>query len=62
MSTLTPKIRAAYFSFQDYRSRQRAMRTLATLDDGLLKDIGISRSQIPSVIDGLSRGQDRRFG
>ena len=58
MSTLTPKIRAAYHSFQQYRNRQHAVRTLASLDDGILKDIGISRSQIPWAVDTMSRGRE----
>jgi uncharacterized protein YjiS (DUF1127 family) len=46
-------MRAAYHSFQDYRARRRAIQTLAAMDEALLKDIGISRSQIHSVVDGL---------
>ena len=58
MSTLTPRMRAAYHSFLDYRVRRRAVRTLAALEDTLLKDIGISRSEIHFAVHGLGQGRD----
>lgn len=39
--------------------RRRAIAELGRLDDRLLADIGISRGQIPQVVDGLSRPQVR---
>jgi len=36
------------------RQRRRAMEELMALDDRSLADIGIHRSQIPGVVEGLS--------
>ena len=54
MSIFTPRVWAAYRSFHNYRAQRTAIRTLGLLDDALLKDIGISRSQTPSVVEGLN--------
>lgn len=35
--------------------RRTAIRQLYALDNRLLKDIGISRDQIPAVVDGMTR-------
>ena len=55
MTVFKPRIRAAYDSFLDYQARRRAARVLAGLDDGLLKDMGIGRSEIHSRVHGLNR-------
>ena len=57
MSIFAPRMRGAYRSFHNYRAERRAVLTLGMMDDHLLKDIGISRSQIPSVVHGLSHGR-----
>ena len=62
MSTFTPRMRGAYDAFRDYRARRRAVRTLGEMDDALLKDIGISRSEIGLVVRGLKRGQEDKAG
>lgn len=36
-----------------YLARQRAMHELGSLDDAMLRDIGLSRSQIPAAVAGL---------
>lgn len=36
-----------------WRKRRIAIRELRALDDHTLNDIGLSRSQIPAVVDGL---------
>ncbi|CAN7461432.1 MULTISPECIES: DUF1127 domain-containing protein [Brucella/Ochrobactrum group] len=38
--------------FQQYVSRRRAIRELGAMDDHLLADIGVSRSQIQSAVFG----------
>ncbi|RUM95307.1 DUF1127 domain-containing protein [Pseudaminobacter arsenicus] len=52
-SVLTGKILAAYRAFQANRARHIASRTLSAMEDHTLKDIGISRSEIPMVVYGL---------
>jgi uncharacterized protein YjiS (DUF1127 family) len=37
--------------FENWRSRERAFRELSSLDDRALADIGLSRSDIPFVLD-----------
>ena len=47
MSTFMPRVRSAYRSFWDHR---RAVRTLSMMEDALLKDIGIGRSEIHPAV------------
>ncbi len=42
------------------REEQRAIRHLQALDDHLLRDIGIHRSEIASVVSGRERDLTRR--
>lgn len=51
MSILTPRVRVAFQTYQNYRARRKAARTLADMDDAALKDIGISRSLVWTVTD-----------
>ncbi len=37
--------------FENWRARERAFRELSALDDRALSDIGLSRSDIPYVLD-----------
>ena len=37
--------------FEHWRARERAFRELSALDDRALADIGLSRSDIPYVLD-----------
>jgi uncharacterized protein YjiS (DUF1127 family) len=37
--------------FENWRARERAFRELSALDDRALADIGLSRSDIPYVLD-----------
>jgi uncharacterized protein YjiS (DUF1127 family) len=62
MSRLTPRMRAAYHVFWEYRDRRRAIRTLAAMDEALLKDIGISRSEIHPAVHGSMYGHEGTAG
>lgn len=44
---------AARSAFRNWRRRQRAYHELLALDDRSLADIGIHRSQIPAVVEGV---------
>ena len=44
---------AARSAIQGWRQRERAYNELMTLDDRSLADIGIHRSEIPAVVEGL---------
>jgi uncharacterized protein YjiS (DUF1127 family) len=52
-SFLSGKILATYRTFQVNRARRIAGRALSAMEDHMLKDIGISRSEIPMVVHGL---------
>ena len=43
----------AWRAYRAARQRRHAIRHLGTLDDRLLRDIGITRGQIPAAVDGL---------
>lgn len=43
---------AARNAFAEWRRRQRAYAELMALDDHSLADIGIRRSEIPSIVEG----------
>ena len=45
-------MRNACHVFWEYRDRRRAIRTLAAMDEALLKDIGLSRSEIHPAVHG----------
>jgi uncharacterized protein YjiS (DUF1127 family) len=55
MIIFKPSVRATYRSFHDYRARRRAVRALLAMEDVFLKDIGVGRSEIHSVVQGLVR-------
>ena len=46
MSRSVSRIRAACRSLWDHRTRIRAGRNLAAMEDAFLRDIGISRAEI----------------
>jgi uncharacterized protein YjiS (DUF1127 family) len=45
-----PTVRAAYHAFQENRARRNTAHMLASLNDATLKDLGIHRTQITSVV------------
>ena len=47
---------AARNAFARWREQQRAYAELIALDDRSLADIGIHRSQIPSLVEGFQGG------
>jgi len=47
---------AAKNAWADRRRRSQAYAELISLDDRSLADIGIHRSQIPGIVEGLGRG------
>jgi uncharacterized protein YjiS (DUF1127 family) len=49
---------AARNAFGEWRRRQRAFDELMALDDRSLSDIGLHRSQIPALIEGMYRGAE----
>ena len=56
------RMRAAYDAFRNYRVHRMAERALSAMDDALLRDIGISRSEIGSVVRGLNRSPGDKAG
>lgn len=44
---------SARTAFRNWRRRQRAYHELLALDDRSLADIGIHRTQIPAVVEGV---------
>ena len=58
VTTLVPQtsphpVSATDSVFKTWRKRRIAIRELSALNDHTLKDIGLHRGQIPSVVDGL---------
>lgn len=50
---LRATLAAAREGFRKARRRRLAIRELASLSDAALNDIGISRDQIPDLVDGM---------
>ena len=42
MSIFKPRARSIWQSYQDYRVRRKAVRTLYELDSAVLRDVGIN--------------------
>ncbi len=51
---------APLHAFERHRRRNRTLSILRSLDDRTLKDIGIHRSEIPSIVEGLGDLAGRR--
>ena len=57
-----PSMRAAFASFMEDRARRHTARMLSGLNDATLKDIGIHRSQIDSVVEHMPHRGRRVMG
>ncbi len=60
VSAIGRAIVGAFEGFKRWRTRQASIRELAVLDDHLLREIGIHRSEIRTVVDGLLKGDAER--
>lgn len=64
ISTLASTIGATCRAYWQHRANRRAIWSLAELDDYLLKDIGVARSEIQSLVcdpsDERKRGNESR--
>ena len=54
MSTFMPSLRAALRSYRHHRNHHMAVVALSSMEDAMLKDIGISRSDIHAAVSGRS--------
>ncbi len=57
---LAARLAGLWLNFRAGQRRRMAISQLARLDDWMLRDIGLERSQIPAAVDGmLSDGTER---
>ncbi len=57
---LAARLAGLWLGFRAGQQRRMAIGQLASLDDRMLRDIGLERSQIPAAVDGmLSDGTER---
>lgn len=56
---VTAGLRALAAKFQAWQRKRAAYEELMALDDRMLKDIGISRTEIPAALEGDVRGGAR---
>ncbi|QOF74630.1 DUF1127 domain-containing protein (plasmid) [Aminobacter sp. SR38] len=59
VSSLVSRIAAAHRAFWLHRAHRRAVWNLGELDDYLLKDIGVARSEIQSLVSDPSGDRKR---
>lgn len=57
---LLSRLDALVAAYRGWARRRKAAAELHRLDDRMLADIGIGRSEIPSVVAGLGRNLRRR--
>ncbi len=50
--TFVTRFRGAFHAFRTYREHRIATRNLEAMEDFLLKDIGISRTEISAAVSG----------
>jgi len=47
--------------YQEHRRRRRAVAELRSVNPGILKDIGIDRTEATSIVYGSPKGRRRRY-
>jgi uncharacterized protein YjiS (DUF1127 family) len=47
--------------YQEHRRKRRAIAELRSVDPGILKDIGIDRTEVTSIIYGNPKGRRRAY-
>jgi len=47
--------------YQEHRRKRRAIAQLRSVDPRILKDIGIDRSEVTSIVCGNPKGRRRRY-
>jgi len=47
--------------YQEHRRKRRAIAELRSVDPGILKDIGIDRTEVTSIVYGSPKGRRRRY-
>jgi uncharacterized protein YjiS (DUF1127 family) len=58
-SSLAARIQTAFKAYVVRRKRYRAERSLQALSDYMLKDMGITRLEIPTAVEGLLMNRER---
>ena len=57
---LAARLAGLWLGFRAGQQRRIAIGQLASLDDWMLRDIGLERSQIPAAVDGMLSGGTER--
>ena len=57
---LADRLDSLWLGFRAGQRRRIAIGQLASLDDWMLRDIGLERSQIPAAVDGMLSGGTER--
>ncbi len=55
MPKIIPGLRAAMRTYHHQRAHRQAVRALSAMEDAMLNDIGLSRSDICAAVDGRVR-------
>ena len=58
---LTDAVQSAARAYLDWRMRRATVRILRSLDDRMLRDIGMTRSEVHSVVYGDAQDRNPRY-